>query len=388
MTMSLEIEETSRLWRARLAVAILFFVLGAGFGSWAVRIPDVQHRLHLTSGQLGTCLLALAIGTMVGMPAADVIGARVESARATPLAAAGFAIAIGFAAAATGTATLFAALLVLGFGNGVLSVLINGQGVRVERLWRKPIMASSCAACSIGGLIGSMTASLAAEAGIAPGVHLAVVAAVLTVLALCTDPFLIEGPMARSFTAFPLPTAGTLPLGLLAFCDQFCEGTTSDWSAVYLRNSVHVRAGLAGIGYAIFAIAMALGRLTGDALSARFGPRRLVCGAGVLAFTGAAVVLAFRSLLPVVSGFVLLGLGLSVVYPNAVSAAGRQEGEQADAAVAAVSAIGYSGFLVGPPLVGFAAQATTLSIGMISTLQCSIGIVLLSRALPVADKRL
>lgn len=388
MTMSLEIEEASRLWRARLAIAALFFILGAGFGSWAVRIPDVQHRLHLSSGQLGACLLALAIGTMAGMPAADVIGARVESARATPLAAVGFAVAIGFAASATGPATLFAALLALGFGNGVLSVLINGQGVRLERIWRKPIMASSCAACSIGGLIGSMTASLAAEAGITPSVHLAVVAGVLVVLALCTDPFLIEGPMARAFTAFPLPTVGMLPLGLLAFCDQFCEGTASDWSAVYLRNSVHVRAALAGIGYVTFAIAMAVGRLTGDSLSARFGPRRLVRAAGVLAFTGAAMVLLIRSVLPVVSGFVLLGLGLSVVYPNAVSAAGRQEGEQADAAVAAVSAIGYSGFLVGPPLVGFVAQATSLSIGMISTLQCTIGVVLLSRALPVADKRL
>jgi MFS family permease len=89
-----------------------------------------------------------------------------------------------------------------------------------------------------------------------------------------------------------------------------------------------------------------------------------------------------------VAGFALMGLGLAVVYPNAVSAAGRQEGEHADAAVAAVSAIGYSGFLVGPPIVGFTAQLSTLSIGMISTLQCSVGIVLLSRALPRAERRL
>lgn len=388
MTMSLEVEGTSRLWRARLAIAALFFALGAGFGSWAVRIPDIQHRLHISSGQLGACLLALAVGSMVGMPSADLISARVESARATPVAAVGFAVAIGLAAAATGLTTLILALLAMGFGNGVLSVLINGQGVRLERIWGRPIMASSCAACSVGGLVGSMTASLAAEAGIAPSVHLALVAVILVVLSLCTDPFLIEGPMARAFTGFPLPTVGMLPLGMLAFCDQFCEGTVSDWSAVYLRNSVHVKAALAGVGYATFAIAMTMGRLTGDSLSARFGPRRLVCVAGVLALTGASVALLIRSVLPVVSGLALLGLGLSVVYPNAVSAAGRQEGGQADSAVAAVSAIGYSGFLVGPPIVGFVAQVTNLSIGLMLTLQCSIGIVLLSRALPVDDKRM
>jgi MFS family permease len=374
--------------RARAAVATLFFILGAGFGSWAVRIPDVQHRLHLSAGALGSCLLAVALGSMVGMPAADLLGARVDSARAAPAAAIGFAAALGLAAAAPGLATLLIALLLLGFGNGMLSVQMNSQGVRLERHRGRPVMAACYAACSVGGLVGSVTASLAAEARIAPAVHLAVVAGILAALAVCADPFLIAGPAAPALGGgFLLPRVGAaaLPLGLLAFCDQFCEGTVADWSTVYLHNAVHVRAALAGIGYAAFVIAMAGGRLAGDALSSRFGPRRLVRAAGALAFAGACTSLLGRTLLPVAGGFAVLGLGLSAVFPRAVSAAGRRGGGHSESAVAAVSTIGYSGFLVGPPLVGYAAQFTSLSLAMAVMLQCSIGIMLLSRVLPVAE---
>ena len=385
MTISLEVPDVSRLRRTRVAVATLFFILGAGFGSWAVRIPDVQHRLHLSAGELGSCLLAVAVGSMIGMPAADVISARIDSARSAPTAAVGFSVAIGLAAAAPGLATLILALLLLGLGNGMLNVLMNSQGVRLERDRGKPVMAGLYAACSVGGLVGSVTAGLAAEAGLAPSVHLALVAGLLAALAVGADPSLIEGSTAPALAGFPLPRAAALPLGMLAFCDQFCQGTVADWSSVYLHNAVHVRAALAGIGYSAFVIALAAGRLAGDTLSLRFGPRRLVCAAGAAAFTGASISLLGRTVLPVVCGFVVLGLGLSAVFPRAVSAAGRRAGGQAESAVAAVSAIGYSGFLVGPPLVGFLAQGTNLSIAMAAMLQCSIGIMLLSRALPVAE---
>jgi len=130
---------------------------------------------------------------------------------------------------------------------------------------------------------------------------------------------------------------------------------------------------------------MATGRMTGDPLSARFGPRRLVLAAGALAFSGAAIALLSRTILPAATGFAVLGLGLSVIFPRAISAAGRQGDGHSESAVAAVSTIGYFGFLIGPPLVGFLAEKTSLSIGLATLLQCSLGIMLLSRTLPQVE---
>lgn len=381
----LEAAECSRRRRARVAISTLFFILGAGFGSWAVRIPDVQHRLHLSAGQLGSCLLAVAVGSMIGMPMADVLSSRLDSARAAPMAAVAFALAVGMPAVAQGMRTLIVALLALGFGNGMLGILVNLQAVRLERRWGKPILASFHAMCSAGGLVGSLSASLAASAGISPAVHLGIVAGILVVLALVANPFLVEADALQAANRFPRFSVLALPLGFLTFCDLFCEGAVSDWSAVYLHTSVHVKTALTGIGYACFTVAMATGRMTGDPLSARFGPRRLVLGAGALAFAGAAIALLSRTILPAATGFAVLGLGLSVIFPRAISAAGRQADAHGESAVAAVSTIGYFGFLVGPPLVGYLAEATSLSIGLGTLLQCSVGIMLLSRTLPRAE---
>jgi MFS family permease len=385
LTLGLEAADNSRRWRSRVAIATLFFILGAGFGSWAVRIPDVQHRLHLSAGQLGSCLLAVAVGSMVGMPMADVIGRRLDSSRAAPMAAVAFALAVGMPAVAEGMRSLILALLMLGFGNGMLGVLINIQAVRLERHWGKPILTTFHAVCSGGGLVGSLSASVAAEARITPAVHLGVVAVILVILALMANPFLVPADTLPSTNRFPRFSVMALPLGFLTFCDLFCEGAVSDWSAVYLHTSVHVKTALTGIGYACFTVAMATGRMTGDPLSMRFGPRRLVLVAGALAFTGAAIALLSRTILPAATGFAILGLGLSVVFPRAISAAGRQGDAHAEPAVAAVSTIGYFGFLVGPPLVGYLAQTTSLSIGLGTLLQCCIGIMLLSRVLPQVE---
>lgn len=382
LAVGLEAAENSRRWRARVAISTLFFILGAGFGSWAVRIPDVQHRLHLSPGQLGSCLLAVAVGSMIGMPMADMLSSRLDSARAAPMAAVAFALAVGMPAVAEGMRSLITALLALGFGNGMLGVLINVQAVRLERRWGKPILASFHAVCSAGGLVGSLSASVAAEAGVCPAVHLGMVAGTLVLLALLANPFLVEAETLTTAKRGPRFSVMALPLGFLTFCDLFCEGAVSDWSAVYLHTSVHVKTALTGIGYACFTVAMATGRMTGDPLSARFGPRRLVLVAGGLAFTGAAIALLSRTILPAATGFAILGLGLSVIFPRAISAAGHQGDAHAESAVAAVSTIGYFGFLIGPPLVGYLAQTTSLSIGLGTLLQCSIGIMLLSRTLP------
>lgn len=369
------------LRRARVAVSAVFFTLGAGFGDWVVRIPDVQHQLGLSHGDLGTALLAVAVGALVGMPLAGYLSTRMDPAMLTSGTAIAFTVSLALPAMASNLGLLIAALLVLGLGNGALGVAMNLQGALVERHRGVPIMASFHGVFSIGGLLGSVTAGAAAGAGVSARWHLAVTAAALTAVVLIAGRYLLHDRPIDSNGTFALPGWRLLAFGLLALCGLFCEGAVSDWSAVLLRDDRQVSAGWAGAGYTGFALAMAVMRLLGDRASARFGARRTVLLAGVTALVGSTMVVAVPTAWASVSGFVVMGAGLAVVFPSVISVVSSREARPA-VAVSAISTVGYFGFLAGPPLIGYLAEATSLPVALGTLIACAVGITLLSRSLP------
>jgi MFS family permease len=160
--------------------------------------------------------------------------------------------------------------------------------------------------------------------------------------------------------SFALPPRALVLLGLIAFGVLFCEGAIGDWSAVYLRESLLSTPAVAATGYAVFSLLMAAGRLTGDALALRFGPARVVRGGGALVALGIAVAVASDLLALAIVGFGLVGAGLACSFPLILSAAARTPGVAANTAIAAMATMGYTGFLVGPPLIGSVAEAVTL----------------------------
>jgi fucose permease len=275
---------------------------------------------------------------------------------------------------------LCSVLFLFGAANGALGVVMNAQAVLLERRIHRPIMSSFHGVFSLGALVGALSAGVIAGAGVPPAVHLAVVSGLLLALAVLAAPHLVHGAPASGAPALSRPSRQVLPFGLLAFAVLFCEGAVSDWSAVFLRTQDGVGPSLSGIGYAAFAGAMAAGRLAGDRLAVALGPRRLVVMAGACATTGAAAVLV-PSVPVAVSGFILLGMGLSVVFPNALAAAARRTGAHPEAAIAAVSTAGYAGFLLGPPLIGPLAEAFGLRTALLILPVCTTLILLLARSL-------
>ncbi|WP_168714210.1 MFS transporter [Streptomyces sp. A1136] len=369
----------------RVAVSAFFFVLGLGFGSWVVRIPDVQHELGISKGSLGAALLAVTVGSLVGMPLAGWLGTRMDGAWVLRVSGAVLAVSIALPPYATDWWTLALALIVVGVGNGALGVAMNVQGSLVERTLDRPVMSSFHGVFSIGGLVGSLGGGAVASAGIGPRAHLSATAAILLCLTLAAGSRLLSSPPDRDNAAPVLvrPTKTALIGGTVAFCVLFGEGAVSDWSAVYLKNDLSAAA-LAGMGYAAFAGAMAAGRLAGDRLAAAVGPRRLVIYGGCIGTVGITSVVLIGHPLATVVGFGLMGLGLSVVYPQVVSAAGATGGKDTapDTAIAAVSTIGYFGFLIGPPAIGGLAQMTSLRWAFLLVALCSVLIIpLAGRAL-------
>ena len=363
---------------ARLAVSVLFFVNGAVFAAWAANIPAVQHALNLEPGPLGLVLLAVPAGAMAGMPLSGWLAPALGSRRVAIISALVFCAALPLLALAPDPALLALALCVFGAAGGATDVTMNAQASEVERLCGRPIMSSFHALFSLGGLAGSGLVAASVALGVAPLTHLVPVALLGFLAALAASRGLLP-PISRRpprRRAFARPPASLLGLGALAFAVLLCEGAAADWSAVYLRNDLGAGPATAAAGFGAFSLAMAVGRLCGDRLVHRLGSVAVVRGSAALAAVGLGTGLLIGRPPAAVAGFACLGLGCSNVVPVLFSAAGRTPGVVPARALAAVTLMGYTAFLAGPPLIGLIAQATTLPAAL-GLLVVSAGLIVL-----------
>ena len=377
------------LRRARLATLVYFVVLGLADGVWLARIPAVKQNLGLSDGLLGVALLAAPVGLVIIAAFADRLIDRFGSARPTVAGA----VAISLLPIAFGLAgslgVLMAALFVYGMAGGLMDVAMNAQAVRVERGYRRPLINSFHAYYSFGGLAGALLGGLFAWLGVGPALTFTAVGVPLAVLAVLRRRGLLRGPEARdrpSPAGRPEPggepepagrpaPAGGAPgrrrtamliavLGLLALCSLLGEGAAGSWSAVYLHDNLGTSAAFAALGYAAFSVTMAIGRLFGDRLTARFGPARLISGCGLVAAIGLAVALVTASPAAGLVGFALFGAGLSSTFPQLLSVAGNVETSRSGTGIARVAGAGYLGLLSGPVLIGSIASLVGLRLAL------------------------
>lgn len=373
-----------------MAVAAIFFLNGISVASWVVRIPDAQRALSLSAGTLGLALLGAAAGALVAMPVAGRMVTRYGSRAVTCTAAVLYAATLALPAMAPSLLLLLTALVVNGAANGSLNVSMNAQASTVERAHGQPIMASFHALFSGGGLAGAAGGGAIAAAGVVPALHLAGVGLVMLVVTLIAWHFLFparfeEHPHeAATGEAAPHERRVAI-LGILAFSVLFAEGAMGDWSAVYLRDVAGAGPGLAATGYAAFSIAMALGRVVGDRLTARLGATRTVGVGALVATAGIALALVDTRTRAIAVGFGAVGGGLATAFPSVLTAASRVPGMKAGSGIAAVATLGYFGLLAGPPLIGFVAQLTNLRGGMAVVGLACLVTALLARSL--ADRR-
>lgn len=347
----------------RVAVTTIFFANGALVANWFARVPDVKLALGLSEGALSIGLLAMAVGALLSQPTAGWVIGKVGSRKVTAVMALANCVALILPGFAFSLPLLMLTLFIYGASNGALDVAMNAQAALVERRYARPIMSSFHALWSVGGLLGATAGGLAAARGLATGSHFMIAAAVGAVIMLIAIRGLIpDGPAVSSShePAFALPTRALLPMGIVALCALICEGAVGDWGAIYLREGLGSAAGVAAVGYAVFALTMAGGRFAGDWLATRFGSGNVVRAGGALVVAG--IGLALVSTMPVIAiaGYGLVGAGVSCVFPLIMSAAARTPGVAPGVGIAAMATAGYTGFLIGPPLIGGMAELFTL----------------------------
>ncbi|HEU4975879.1 MAG TPA: MFS transporter [Baekduia sp.] len=353
----------------RAAIATIFTLNGLAIGTWGARVPAIQDRLDIGPGALALPLAGLSAGAILAMPLAGRATSRRGSRPLILGAIAGLAVALPLPALVPGLALVTGATLLMGLANGTLDVAMNTQGVAVERRVRRRILSSLHAGFSFGGLAGAGLGALAAAAGIGVLPHFAAMAAVILAAGVPCALLLVDDRRPPARTA-PAPLGAPAPpprldpspasrwrLRGIAFCCLLAEGAVLDWSAVHLR-SIGATAAAAAFGYAGFSLAMASGRLAGDRLSERWGAVRLARRGGLVGAAALAAAIAAGVPAVAIAAYVVLGAGLSVLIPLVFRAAAT--GADAGPALAGVTTAGYLGFVVGPPVIGLIAAATSV----------------------------
>jgi MFS family permease len=345
---------------ARAAVTTVFFLNGAVFSAWYARLPAIQDDIGLGPGALGVALLGAPAGLLAAQPLVGAFVAR-RGSRAVVAASALYMPAVVLPALAFDTVSLLVAVTAVGAVNGTLDIAMNAQGLAVERAGTRRIFNSLHASFSFGALAGAALAGAVAALGVAPLAHLVGVALIGGAAAAAVAPHLLgdEGAADTRAPMLARPSGRLVALGVIAFCALLAEGAVFDWSGIYLATEAAAPAGIAPLGLAAFSLSMGIGRLAADPATERAGSPQVAAGGAASAALGLGLALALTTPAGALLGFAIMGLGLSGVFPLALRASGL-EGPSAAPGLAAVSTVGYAGFLLGPPVIGLLAEATSL----------------------------
>ncbi|HLU30070.1 MAG TPA: MFS transporter, partial [Glycomyces sp.] len=389
------------LARWRNAVLVIFALSGFVFANWAARIPNVRDALGASTQEMGVLLVGMSVGAILGLIASSHVIARLGATAAIRwflvLAAAGL-IAVG---AITGLApnywALFAALMVLGAGNSVLDVAMNLSGAANERRIGRTLMPLFHAAFSIGTILGAGIGALTEKLDVPVGAHLVSTGAVAIAAGVVTARFLqpAEEPSepaegeAVGWRArmTPWKDPRVLLIGLIILGMAFTEGTANDWLGLAMVDGYDFSNAGGAAAFAVFVTAMTAGRLCGGVLLDRFGRVRVLSGSAAMAIAGLLLVIIGPNAAMAMAGVVLWGLGASLGFPVGMSAA-ADDPKRATANVAAVATIGYTAFLIGPPLLGLLGDEVGLRNAFIVVLGLVVVAMLCSPAArePAASK--
>jgi len=363
----------------RLAVGAIFFLQGLCFASWASRIPTIQQNLGLSDSELGAVLLSLPVGLMLSLPLSGWLITRIGSRKVVIFNVLLYSLILVCLGLAENTYQLIAGLFVFGLAGNMVNISINTQAVGVEALYKKSIMASFHGLWSLAGFVGAAVGTIMIGNGIIPFHHFLVMLVFSWLGVALSASYLIKEDSKgnENQPIFVKPDKSLINLGIIAFCSMICEGAMFDWSGVYFKKVVQAEPAWVGAGYTAFMCTMALSRFFADWFTSRFGLKTILQLSGILTASGLIIAVILPQLSTAIIGFFLVGAGVSSVVPLVYGAAGKSKVLSPGVALAAVSTIGFLGFLVGPPLIGLMAGATSLrgSFSIIAVMGLAITIV-------------
>lgn len=347
----------------RVAVSVFFFCQGLCFSAWASRIPDIKGALQLTDAALGSILFALPAGQLTAMPFSGKLVTHFGSKKVLRICLVLYAICLTNMGLATQPWQLAVALFLFGVCGNMCNISVNTQAIGAEKLYGRPIMTSFHGVWSTAGFTGAAISYILVSQHISPYIHFWIVATTVFIAVVLSQRYLQPGrssvkPEKKKF--FSKPNGALVQLGIVGFCSMASEGAMFEWSGVYLKQVVGAPEKLTMIGFGAFMVMMASGRFLGDKLIQRFGRKSMLRISGIMISSGLFISVLFPYLLTAILGFLIVGLGVSSIVPMVYSSAGKVPKIPPGIALASVSSISFLGFLIGPPLIGYIAEISSL----------------------------
>lgn len=346
-------------WRA---VAAMFMLCGVFTGIWSTRIPALADGVNASHDVLGQVLLCMGIGAIASFSFASILSDKIGAAKASLWLMIGyFAFFLGLPL--VGNVWQMAVVFgIFGVFHGMVDVCMNAWAAEVEKHMKRSVMSSFHAMFSLGAGVGAASAFLAVKIGLSLFEHFLIGAGLCLVLLL---PFsCLRWESERSTGArgplFVFPRGALLLVGLFSMSSAIGEGAMGDWSAIFLREAKGASEARAALGFTAFNVMMVVVRLLGQFAVSRFGPVLVARISGMVAVFAGILVINADSITLAIFGFGLMGLAYALIVPLAFTRAGQQPGISTGRAIAGVATLAYGGLLMGPPVIGFVAEAYSL----------------------------
>jgi MFS family permease len=367
--------------RLRKAIAVYFFISGFGYSSWTSRIPVVKETLKLNDAHFGTLLFMMPVGLIITMP---FTGKLLDHFKSRVIMLAGaliYFVVLVFLGFSPFAWMLAIVLFFFGASRNLMNLSMNAQAIGVQALYPRSIMSSFHAVWSLAGFAGAAAGYVMVATHVIPGWHLLGVSLLLTSLTLYyyKDTLDQKPDMNNRRPIFSLPPKGMLIFSLICFASMACENTMYDWSGIYIRQVLHGSNGVATIAFVIYMVAMTTGRIFGDRVADKFGIQFVLRASGILIFCGLLITVISPFIPLTLAGYLLTGFGVSCVVPFIFSLAGKIPMSNPGPALASISSIGYLGFLLVPPMIGYVAQASSLRISFAIIATMGLLIIRLSK---------
>lgn len=354
------------------APAWVFTSLNIWFGTWAIYIPLVKEKLGINKADLGIALFCLSLGVFTIFPIASKIINKLGVGKATWYAVFFNSIASLFPLLAPNYYALMASLFVFGLSNGFIDISMNTLVTEIEKEDKRNFMSAAHGFFSLGGILVGFSSFLIPIIG-NPPLHMAIVVALVLIINLMLRKHyyhIVAAPVEKEPFSFKLFKPLFL-LGIIGFVSMGSEGAIIDWSGLYLKEVALAPEVLIGSGFLAFSTTMTLGRFLGDGISAKIGSIKIVALGALIAILGYAMVLSQHTVLAI-AGFALCGLGFSVMVPELFRIGGNVKGVDSSQGVSFIAGTGYSGFLLGPVILGFLAERASLVYSFVLLLSCAI----------------
>jgi MFS family permease len=356
-----------------LSMGFLLGISSLLLGIWVAALPAIKQRLGFTDGSLGLSLLLSPIGSLTGVLISSAIFSRLKVGwwllAGPAIQCLLFILLVTVQYRIVFWSVLFAVGLV-GFLNGVS---INAVIDLLEKRYQKKIMSSCHGMYSLGGGVSAGLAAIFYSLHLAPAWQISFVALVILAVLFMIRRYLLSYMLfIHSGSSLSAPPLSIIGLAFICFVTFMGEGSIADWSAIYLKESLHASSSIASLGYAGFSVMMAVGRFNGDALVPKTGPKKIVVGGSIISAAGFMVAIFFHQTVMAVIGFSLVGIGYCCIVPILFSAAANVPGISPATGISSIASGGLIGFLFGPSVIGMLAEKFNLATGLCFVLLLSL----------------